>query len=544
MFVIIVGISSILYFFSANYDSRIKIENNLLGINSKNDNFLCDSTFKTGYTTANTPSDNIENSYLTQTYDVIVIGAGISGLEAAHQLDKNGVNVMILEGRDRIGGRVWTVDIDNTAIDLGASWIHGLNQYSGFQNPLFLITERNNIITVKTSDTSTLYNYIGKKIDDDTSEIFDRYVKFAQKYDETLTDEQKQKISVQDVINKFYLKGSLDARQRAIFNYTMQFNYDMGQAENTTNISFAKSLETQYFAEDEDHEVIFPQGYGQIANCLAGKLNILHANVTKVDYTGSPITIYTNQGIFHATHVISTLPISILQNKTNMKVEFVPNFDQTKMDAINSLAMGTMDKVYLLYDKPFWDSSTWINRVSENNNVTDKKWQFFFNLYKYDDKPIILAFNTGESAKQLEMKSNYEIKNELVNILEKIYPGKHEPINYVVTRWASDPLAGGSYSIVPINGSVNSADILAKPINDKLFFAGEATSKYYYGTVHAAYISGYRAAEEVLKAKDEKLLDAPLEQLRHGIKKWDVICKANEQLIVDESSDDNMVYKK
>lgn len=482
------------------------------------------------------PRDDISKKDIETEYNVVIIGAGISGLEAAHQLDRKGVKpIMILEGRDRIGGRIWTEKIGDTPIDLGASWIHGLDEGSPSPNPLYLITQRNNIETSKTTQTTTIYDNIGKKIADDSYDLFSSYELFAEKYSESLTDEQKEKLSIQEMIDKFSIANNLNAEKRKMLEYTMQWYVGMEQAENTTNISFAKSLETQYYNEDEDNEVIFPNGYDQIINCLSPKSeNVIHANVTEVDYSNIPIKIKTNRGDFTAKYVISTLPIPILQNKTSIGVKFTPEFEQKKKDAINSILMGTMNKVYLLYEKSFWGSSSWINSISDNSH--DKNWQFFFNLYKYDNKPILLAFSVGESAKKIEKKSDLEIKNEVVEAIRKIYPDSPDPIEIKITRWSSDPLAGGSYSTLFRTGNtVNAANILAEPIDKKLFFAGEATNPYYYGTVHGAFVSGYRAAEEIIKISNQTTLDSPLEQIRHGIKKVDVICNEGSESLLDTS---------
>lgn len=485
----------------------------------------------------------LSDSDIKNKHTVIVIGAGISGIEAGHQLQRNNIDVLILEARDRIGGRVWTSIMNGTAIDLGGSWIHGLNEQSSIQSPTFKIAKKNGIETVKTYQTTTLYNYTGKKINDYSYDIIDKYDRFAEKYDESLTDAQRQKLNVKDVLNMFYSKGGLSPEEKTIFDYTMQWNFDMEQAENVTNTSFAKSMETQYFEGDEDNEVVFLHGYNQITNCLAQGLNIKHSIVKEIDYGNDTINIVTNNGTFHSKYVISTLPVPVLQGKTNMTVKFIPPL-KSKQAALNGLYMGTMDKVYLLYDKPFWDSSAWINRVAQKGNSTDEKWQFFFNIYKYDGKPILLAFNTGESAKQIENKIDNQIIDEVVSVLKKMYPDSPRPKEWKITRWASDPFAGGSYSIVPPNGSVDSALELAKPVDNKLFFAGEATTKYYYGTVHGGYITGYRAAEEVIKTENENLLDVPLEQIRHGIKNWDVICKRGYESVVDESTEDNVKCQK
>ena len=496
----------------------------------------------------------VTDSDLKKTYGVIVIGAGMAGLEAANQLDSKGIDVVVLEARDRIGGRISTYNSSGTALDLGASWIHGLNKNSvGFENPIYKIVSKNNINFVKTNPTVTLYNSSGYQVDDDSDDLNDKYVKFAEKYDKIISDDKRKKSSIQDVINKYYRSiGPIDKTEIPKYRYTMYWNNDMNQAANTTELAFENSLENQYFNGDEDNEGIFPDGYNQLVNFLAGGLHIKHdikhATVTKVNYTNQPIMVTTDKGTFMARHVISTLPLGVLQKN---KVEFYPPFDQDKAKAIKHLKMGTMDKVYLIFNYtqdqvPFWSTSgIWINRLPDvadmdPNNETDKKWQFFFNLYNYDHKPIFLAFNTGSQARNLETQNDTKIINEVMEVLKKMYGNTKvpdHPQHYVITRWAMDPYSEGSYSFIPVNGSLDDFDKLAKPIDDKLFFAGEATNKYYYGTVHSAYISGYRAAEEILKLENKT--DSPLVQREHGIKSWDVICGMGF-VLKDETSTENV----
>jgi hypothetical protein len=154
-----------------------------------------------------------------------------------------------------------------------------------------------------------------------------------------------------------------------------------------------------------------------------------------------------------------------------------------------------------------------------------------------------LAFNTGSSAVELEKKSDDEIIDEVTCVLRHLYNDQYvpEPANFIRTKWAMDPLSGGSYSFIPINSSLDDFDELAKPVNDKLFFAGEATNKYYYATVHGAYISGYQAAEKILQLEN-KFVDSERQQLEHGIKSWDVIC-SNGQVLVEETSADTVKCK-
>lgn len=519
-------------------------------------NFKCSDGFTPGI---QNPAKTIRPEQVTgsdyKKHDVIVIGAGMAGLEAANQLDSKGLDVMVLEAQDRIGGRVYTYNYSGTALDLGGSWIHGLDKANvGFENPIYKIASENNIATTETVQTTTLYNSTGHQFVDDSNDRQDRYEKFAEKYNKIISNDQRKEISIQNVINKYYNSiEPMDRTEKAKYRYTMYWNYDMDLADDANRLAFENSLGNQYFNSDEEHEVIFPDGYSQIVNCLAGGLAIKHeikrANVIKVDYTNKPIIVTTDNGTFRANYTISTLPLGVLK-KNNLFYPLFNESDPAKADAIKHLKMATMDKVYLIFNNTndlFWSTgNSWINRIPdvEDNNTykeSDKKWQFFFNLYYYYHKPILLAFNTGSQAEELENETDTTIKNEVMAVLKKMYKDQNisEP-KIIRTKWYMDPFSGGSYSAIPLNGSLDDFDKLKKPIYDRLFFAGEATDKYYYGTVHGAYISGYRAAEEILKLENKlDKLDYPTEQLKHGIKRSDVICQKGYEL-KDETSTENV----
>ncbi len=479
-----------------------------------------------------------------KTYDVIVIGAGVAGLEAAHELDSEGKKVVVLEARDRVGGRLWTDHYSDYALDMGGSWIHGLNANSdGLENPIYKIATTNNIIVKKTNATEINYDSSGKLVDDDSfNEYHNKYEQFVSEEEERTIPHTWKTTTVEDVMNKFGTFKNLNETELAKLRHVIEGNIDMelGTSSNETsleNILWASGT----FREDTETEVIFPEGYNQIVNCLAGGLDIRHANVTKVNYAKHPIVVSTDkEGDFKAKYVVSTLPVEVLKNNA---VDFSPPFLENKTNAINNLRMGTMDKVYLIFNKtkdPFWNTDkTWINRISydkREDGTYDTSWKYFFNMHKYTGQPILLAFNTADSAVKLENEDDDSIKRQVTEVLRKMYPNKTipEPEKIVRTKWAEDPLSRGSYSFIGVGGSLSDIDELAKPIDNKLFFAGEATSPYYYGSVHAAYITGYRAAQEILKLENN--VDSPREQLEHGIYAADVICPKGFSVSDEESS--------
>ncbi len=489
-----------------------------------------------------------------KTYDVIVIGAGIAGLEAARELDLEGIDVMVLETRDRIGGRVSTTHYDGTSLDLGASWIHGVdmvydseenmieyNITNPNQNPIYKIAYYNNI-TVTPTDGSTALRYPTGDVED--SELFYKMISdFDTYYDDIHSSQPDHNYSFDDVLRDFTNTNATSCnKNKAMCKFAIISEYEFDQAGDIAKIPAESIGETQFFNDWKDQEVIFPEGYNQITNCLAEGLNIKHATVTKIHHTSSPIEISTDKGIFKADYVVSTIPLGVLQR--NMTELFDPVFEQSKINSIHNLEMGLLDKTYLIFDKdevmkdPYWDelNQEWAIRGGDWDTY-DSSWRFFMDFHKFTDKPIILAFNVGSTAEGLQSESDDNvIEEQMMEALRKTYPNSTipDPVKIIRTSWAHDPLSFGTYSFIPVTGATSDIDELAKPINNKLFFAGEATSKHYYGTVHGAYISGYRAAQEILELNNNT--DTFREQLDHGIHKDD-ICK-NKQVLDNVFSED------
>ncbi|MBM2820051.1 MAG: monoamine oxidase, partial [Nitrosarchaeum sp.] len=496
--------------------------------------------------------ENVIDSDKEKTYDVIVIGAGIAGLEAANELDFEGMDdVMVLETRDRIGGRVNTITDNGTALDLGASWIHGVsmaydsegnvigyNNTNPNQNPIYKIAHYNNII-VTTTDGSTVLRYPSGAVE--YSELFYQMISDFETYYEKMTSNRPDhNYTFENVLKEFKAADPICKGNPEMCTFAITSDYEMELGGDIDYIPAESIGSSQYFNNWED-EVIFPNGYNQIANCLAEGLNIKRATVTKINYAISPIEISTDMGIFKATHVVSTIPLGVL--KENMTELFDPPFEQNKTNSINNLKMGTLDKTYLIFDKeevmkdPYWDelNQEWAIR-GDDWEPYDSSWRFFVDFHMFTDKPIILAFNVGSTAERLEHETDETIKQQIMEALRKTYPYSTipDPVKIIRTSWATDPLSFGTYSFIPVTGTTSDIDELAKPVDDKLFFAGESTSTRYYGTVHGAYISGYKAAQEILNLNNN--VDTIREQLDHGIHKDDICEK--EQMLDDEFSED------
>jgi monoamine oxidase len=154
--------------------------------------------------------------------------------------------------------------------------------------------------------------------------------------------------------------------------------------------------------------------------------------------------------------------------------------------------MGVLNKVYLKFPKVFWDE-----RIETISYVGEKvgEWCDWLSFVPYINEPVLMAFHGGAKGYAIEGFSDDEILAGAMKTLRMIYGDEiPEPVGYLITSWGKDPLAYGSYSHIPPFASGDDYDALFEPVNDVLYFAGEATSREYPATVHGAYLSGIAAA--------------------------------------------------
>jgi monoamine oxidase len=430
-------------------------------------------------------SMNAEDS-TDKIYDVIVIGAGMSGITAADKLDSEGFDVLVLEARDRTGGRTWTMYWDEAGIpvDMGAGWIHGNNP----DNPITQIAEENGIELFETDlNSGVLLGADGQWLEDDEYyEVESMYAEFME-YRWIYAETTNQDSSVKAAEDSFVKLKNLSTEQQ----YQLRFMINTALEHEESADAYDLSLWTDIGKPIIGSEVIFPEGYVQIYDTLDDDLNIkLEHVVSKVTYDEQGVTVTTDKGEFISKYAISTLPMGVLKSGD---VEFSPPLPADKQKAIDRIGMGAMNKLYLLFDDMFWDDETLLNYVSPDGSPM---WEIF-NLNGLG-KPILLGFTVGDHTRELEQLSDDEIIADLMSILEKMYGDETlQPTDYVRTKWSSDPFARGAYSYIGVGATEADYTALAKPVMNRVFFAGEATYVDYLATVNGAYLSGLREAANI-----------------------------------------------
>ncbi|KAK0381259.1 flavin containing amine oxidoreductase [Colletotrichum limetticola] len=209
-----------------------------------------------------------------------------------------------------------------------------------------------------------------------------------------------------------------------------------------------------------------------------------------------------------ADYVVSTIPLGVLKHGN---VAFDPPLPEWKTEAVTRIGYGVLNKLVLVYDQPFWDTQRHIfgvlrdapNRHSLNqSDYGSSRGRLFqwFNVTQTTGIPCLVALMAGDAGFDTEHSSNEDLIAEATEVLRSVFgPGVPYPAESVVTRWASDRFARGSYSSAGPEMHPDDYDAMSRPIGN-LFFAGEHTIGTHPATVHGAYLSGLRAASEVLES--------------------------------------------
>lgn len=423
---------------------------------------------------------------------ILVIGAGIAGLAAARHLSSNGFNVTILEGRDRIGGRIYTDRTLGLPIDLGASWIHGIKK-----NPIGKLARDYQVPLVRSDfENVRIYGTDGKPLGNQQSErgeaLYEKLIDKAKSMGEDLDKD----ISIDEAIQHLLNHKTLQPEQTDILKWYLNSEIALDSGADLDELSLWEWDEDEEFA---GKDYLFPDGYDAIAQRLAKDIDIkLHHKAIAVEYREDGVWVETERDNFQADAAVITLPLGVLKSGA---VTFSPPLPEAKQTAINRLSMGVLNKVVLKFPQVFWPADfDLIGYISSQ----ETNFSEFLNLRRYTSAPVLVALISGRFARSLESLSEQVVAERVMKQLRQVHGnGIPEPEAVVKTHWATNPFSLGSYSYIPVGATSRDRKTLAAPLKDVLFFAGEATSRKYPATVHGAFLSGIQAAEGIKRTFSE-----------------------------------------
>ncbi len=423
---------------------------------------------------------------------VIIVGAGMAGISAGRKLQDNGHHVTVLEGRDRLGGRMWTSRVwEDVPVDLGASWIHG-----PIGNPLTRIADEAGALRRATdSETFPVYGVTGKRLPES---VWDEVEDYASQVQRALRRVQRssEDRSLWDAIQAAIPLDTFSARDRRRLHFAINNLIEQEFAADVAELS-AQFIEESESFRGED--VVLPEGYDALPRHLARDLTIRYRErVLGIEYSDREVVVTTDSDRYVADRVIVTLPLGVLKNRD---VAFTPELPAAKRTAIEALGLGVMNKLALRFESAFWETEAdWIGYVSE------EKGQFsnWLSFQRSAGHPVLVAFNVGQYGRAVESRSDEDLVAEAMGTLKRMYGSKLTVLKDVqATRWQSDPFARCSYSSPAVGMGANTRSDLAAPLADRVFFAGEATSESYPATVHGAYLSGQREADRIIQVAQQ-----------------------------------------
>jgi len=419
---------------------------------------------------------------------VAVIGAGMAGLACARRLAAAGYQTVVLEARDRIGGRIRTDRRwSDLPVDLGASWIHGV---SG--NPVAAMAREAGARRVATDyDASAAYGPDGEAVDIDADVarmegLIDEAREEASDLDED--------VSLKAAVEAHPRYPRLDERGHSILGHVVNAFFELEYAGDWSELS-AWSL-------DEDSgfggaDVLLPDGYDAVPAFMARGLDIRLGSVAAaVSLVGKGATVHLADGQFVAAdHVVVTVPLGVLKDG---RIAFEPKLPAGHRGAIERLGFGVLEKTCLRFAEPFWPRDVdWIEFLSGRRG----EWAEWLSLTRATGTPLLVAFNAGIYGRALGSFDDGAVVDAALAALRAMFGQKvPSPVGTIVTRWAADPFARGAYSFNAVGSDGDTRRALAEPIDGRLFFAGEATSAEHFGTTHGALLSGLAAAEAILES--------------------------------------------
>lgn len=424
---------------------------------------------------------------------VIVVGAGLAGLAAARALRDHLVDVVVLEGRDRVGGRVWTVD----GVDLGAHWIHGTEG-----NPLTTLARDRGLSTMFVGGDSTytggweplvLFDPDGCPLSHAEKQrgllVVDEIRDALDSLRREIAREHGQDLSLRAAIGAVTADRPLGAVDRAHLEWhlTMLSRDDWAAgAESLSLLSWDEGYEVYGYGDS-----VLADGTQALTDALAEDLDVrLRHVVTKIEHGPRGVRVRTSAGEFEGDAAIVTLPLGVL--KANA-VEFSPPLPEEKRRAIERVGMGHLTKLVLRFEAPFWPERQYVFGCLSDEPETEPL--AIVNLFRTHRLPVLVLLVGGARGLDLERLSDAAAGEQAMRIVRRAFgAAAPDPVSTTITRWTSDPLARGAYSYMAVGAEPDDIERLAEPVGKSLFFAGEATARSHWACLHGAYVSGLREA--------------------------------------------------
>jgi len=406
---------------------------------------------------------------LPSSVDIAIIGAGAAGLGAARTLENSGLSVIVLEARDRIGGRAFTRMVTpEIAFDVGCGWLHSADENS------FVGIARDLGVEIDTTHPPWSERSFG--------DVFP----------------PRERAAFGKALDAFYervwraAKRKTDAPAATLLEPGNRWNAMIDAVSTWVNGAELDRVSVKDVEAYRDTGINWRirQGYGALIAAYGAHCPVaLNCAVSVIDHSGPQVKLETSQGTLTAGKVIITVPTNLIADEA---IRFTPELPD-KLAAARGLPLGADAKVMLQLSDP--------NDFPADGNLRGATMRTAIGTYHL--RPFghdgVEGFFGGRFARELEQAGDGALAaqsiDEIAGLLGNDIRRKLKPL--AESRWTHDPFARGSYSHA-LPGHAGARAVLAAPVDDRLFFAGEATSPQFFSTAHGARDSGERAAREII----------------------------------------------
>jgi len=444
-----------------------------------------------------------------QTYDTIVVGAGYAGLTATRELIKAGKKVILLEARDRVGGRVYTQHFeDGSYVDLGAAWV------GPTQDKIYALAKEFGVQTFPTYDEGKSILYFNNKLKHYKGIIPPLPIGALLSLDMAIKRMNKLSKTVD-------LQNPWNTPNAAYYDsMTLASWMDKQMLFKTAKVMFKLAAEAIWAADPNEISMLHALFYTKSGGDLDMLMNVkggaqeerlvggasqpalrmadtfkehirLNSIVRSIGQDGNVVTVKGDGFELTGTKAIVALP-PILAGR----IQYAPLMPANREQLTQRMPMGTVWKTYAIYDKPFWREAG-LNGLSATNDgyVTVT----FDNSPKDGSKGIMMGFVLGHQAKAFAQLAPEERKESVLNTFARFYGEKaRNPVQYLDHSWAEEEFTRGCYAgLMPPGVWTSVGKALREPVGN-IHWAGTETADVWNGYMEGAIRSGERAAREIL----------------------------------------------
>uniref|UniRef100_A0A8R1HZ44 SWIRM domain-containing protein n=2 Tax=Caenorhabditis japonica TaxID=281687 RepID=A0A8R1HZ44_CAEJA len=448
---------------------------------------------------------------------IAIIGAGISGLSTARHLKHLGIDAVILEAKDRHGGRMNDDKNLGVAVGKGAQIIVG-----NINNPITLLCEQIGISYRNSNFFCPLIDETGKCLTVEMRELDDQVdLHYNNVLDAIRNKYQSDKNFPDMTLEEMFSKmssGLLSASELDDL-YTPEFekllDFHLGNLEFSCGTKVAALSAKEYdhnekFGNFAGEHAVITDGAQSIVDFLAENLDIrLNSAVKTIDWHEKKVLIRfeDDRPPMEFDKVVITTSLSVLKRNPQM---FRPPLPSDKRTAIDNLGAGLIEKIAVKFDRRFWQSvdsqgtlTEYFGKVSDvqtDRSMFNIFYDFSGKSYTGEDVYVLMSYVTAEHVEMVNKLTDNQVAEKFVDVLRKMFPtAVIHPMGHMVSHWGADPYIGMSYTFVPFGTNGDATyNKLKETVDEKLYFAGEHTIAAEPQTMAGAYISGLREASKIV----------------------------------------------